>query len=147
MNNASVKTPTGHASYFPAPLQTFSKEEDRERLSAVALKAYLNVTARWRLSNPDSAALLGVSGSTWDRIKGGKRPVLNPDQLTRVSAAVGIYKGLHLLFADEMSDRWPALENSGPLFRQQTPIASMIKGGIPKMLEVRQYIDAVRGGI
>jgi hypothetical protein len=46
-----------------------------------------------------------------------------------------------------MSDRWPALENSGPLFRQQSPIAAMIKGGIPKMLEVRQYVDAVRGGI
>jgi hypothetical protein len=145
--NASQKKALGPANYFPAPLQTFSKENERERLSSVALKAYLNLTERWGLSNTDSAALLGVSGSTWDRIKGGKRPTLNQDQLTRISAAVGTYKGLHLLFADEMSDRWPSLENTGPLFRQQTPIVAMINGGIPKMLEVRQYIDAVRGGI
>lgn len=145
--NASQKKAPGPADYFPAPLQTFAKEDERERLSAVALKAYVNLTSKWSLANADSAALLGVSGSTWDRIKGGKRPTLNQDQLTRVSAVVGIYKGLHLLFADEMSDRWPGLENSGPLFRQQTPIAAMIHGGIPKMLDVRQYIDAVRGGI
>jgi hypothetical protein len=143
----SLTKTSGRADPSQAPLQTFSGEDDRERLSAVALKAYVALTARWGLSNPDSAALLGVSGSTWDRIKSGRRPVLNQDQLTRVSAAVGIYKGLHLLFADDMGDRWPALENSGPLFRQQSPIAAMIKGGIPTMLEVRQYIDAVRGGI
>ena len=145
--NASLKKAPGPANYFPAPLQTFSKEDDRERLSSVALKAYLNLAERWGLSNPESASLLGVSGSTWDRIKGGKRPTLNQDQLTRISAAVGIYKGLRLLFADDMSERWPSLENTGPLFRKQTPIAVMIHGGIPKMLEVRQYIDAVRGGI
>ncbi len=67
--------------------------------------------------------------------------------MTRVSATVGIYKGLKLLFADEMSDRWPKLPNSGPIFHRQSPIEAMIEGGIPVMLEVRRYIDAVRGGL
>jgi hypothetical protein len=72
---------------------------------------------------------------------------LSQDQLTRVSALIGIFKGLHLLFADDMADRWPRLSNKGPLFNRVTPIQAMIEGGIPRMIEVRRYIDAVRGGL
>jgi hypothetical protein len=60
---------------------------------------------------------------------------------------VGIYKGLHLLFADDMADRWPKLGNKGPLFARLSPVESMVKGGIPQMLEVRRLVDAVRGGL
>jgi uncharacterized protein (DUF2384 family) len=72
---------------------------------------------------------------------------LSQDQLTRVSALVGTFKALHLLFADAMADRWPHLPNKGPLFESRRPIDAMIEGGIPRMLEVRRYVDAVRGGI
>jgi uncharacterized protein (DUF2384 family) len=91
--------------------------------------------------------LLGVSASTLDRIKRGYRPTLSQDQLTRVSALTGVYKGLHLLFADETADEWTRRPNRGPLFERETPIAAMIEGGIPRMLEVRRYIDAARGGL
>ena len=74
-------------------------------------------------------------------------PDLEPDQLTRVSALVGVYKGLHLLFADETADEWARRPNCGPLFDRETPIQAMIEGGTPRMLEVRRYIDAVRGGL
>jgi hypothetical protein len=46
-----------------------------------------------------------------------------------------------------MADRWPRLENKGPLFARMSPIASMLKGGIPQMLDVRRYVDALRGGL
>jgi hypothetical protein len=131
-----------------SPPQTFAEEEDRERLSQVAIKAFKGVSDAWRLNNSEAAALLGVSESTWDRLKRGDRAsVLNQDQLTRASAVIGTYKGLRLLFADDMSDRWPKLSNRGPLFGGLSPVAAMIKGGIPMMLDVRRYVDAVRGGI
>ncbi len=130
-----------------SPRQTFADESDRARLSAVALTAYLALAARWSLANAEAAALLGVSGSSWDRIKRGHRPILGQDQLTRVSAIVGVYKGLHLLFADDTADRWPRLPNRGPLFGRRTPIEVMIEGGIPGMMDVRRSIDAVRGGL
>ena len=60
---------------------------------------------------------------------------------------VGVFKGLHLLFADSMADRWPRLANRGPVFERLTPIAAMIEGGIPRMLETRHYVDALRGGL
>lgn len=129
-------------------LQTFAGEADRARLTGAALKAFVRLSERWTLSNPDAAALLGISTSTWDRIKAGRWDgALSQDQLTRVSAIVGIFKGLHLLFADGMADRWPRLPNRGPVFERRSPIAAMIEGGIPRMLETRQYVDALRGGL
>ncbi|MEO7224105.1 MAG: antitoxin Xre-like helix-turn-helix domain-containing protein [Devosia sp.] len=128
--------------------QDFSAEADRVRLTKVALKAYRRLVEQWGLTGQQAAALLDVSTSTWERMKQeGKDKALSQDQLTRISALVGIYKGLHLLFADEMADRWAKLDNSGPLFARMSPIASMMKGGIPQMLEVRRYVDAIRGGL
>jgi hypothetical protein len=127
--------------------QTFADERDRARLSAVALKAFLALLRAWDLSNTEASSLLGVSASTLDRMKRGSHPTLSQDQLTRVSALVGVYKGLHLLFADETADEWARRPNNGPLFDRDTPIGAMIEGGIPRMLEVRRYVDAVRGGL
>ncbi|WP_234053692.1 MULTISPECIES: antitoxin Xre-like helix-turn-helix domain-containing protein [unclassified Xanthobacter] len=129
-------------------LQTFANEDDRRRLTGAAVKAVLRLVASWEASNAEGAALLGVSESTWDRMKAGKwEGVLSQDQLTRASALIGVFKGLHLLFADDMADRWPRLANRGPIFDHLTPVGAMIDGGIPRMLEVRQYIDALRGGL
>ena len=142
------EAPRDFAAGFPAGLQTFAQGEDRARLSGTAVKAYLRLAEQWGLTNPEAAALLGVSLSTWERMKRGDRSEpLSQDQLTRISALVGMFKGLHLLFADAMADQWPGLANQGPLFMGKRPIDALIDGGIPRMLEVRRYIDAVRGGL
>ena len=131
----------------PGELQTFARESDRARLSPVAIKAFLSLAKAWELSNAEAAALIGVSASTLDRIKRGYRPALSQDQLTRVSALVGVFKGLHLLFANSTADDWVRRPNRGPLFDHKTPVEAMIEGGIPQMLDVRRYVDAVRGGL
>jgi hypothetical protein len=139
--------PAGQAELNALGPQTFADERDRARLSEVALKAFLALMKAWELSNAEASPLLGVSASTLDRMKRGYRPTLSQDQLTRVSALVGVYKGLHLLFAGETADEWARRRNSGPLFERDTPIQAMIEGGIPRMLEIRRYVDAVRGGL
>ena len=132
----------------PMELQTFSNEAGRARLTGTALKAFRALAERWRLSNVEASDMLGVSGSTWDRVKRGAWDgTLSQDQLTRISALVGVFKGLQLLFADKMADEWPRLPNKGPVFSGKTPIEAMIEGGIPGMIEIRRYVDAVRGGI
>jgi hypothetical protein len=129
-------------------LQTFAAESDRARLTGPAVKAVLRAVDAWEGSNAEGAALLGVSESTWDRMKAGRwEGVLSQDQLTRASALIGLFKGLHLLFADGMADRWPKLPNRGPVFDRLTPVQAMIAGGIPRMLETRLYVDALRGGL
>ena len=128
--------------------QDFSRDADRVRLSKVALKAYRRLVEQWGLTGQQAAALLDVSLSTWERLKQDEKgKALSQDQMTRISALVGVFKGLHLLFADDMADRWPSLGNKAPLFAHMSPIESMIRGGIPQMLEVRRYVDAVRGGL
>jgi uncharacterized protein (DUF2384 family) len=128
-------------------LQTFASDKDRKRLTGAAVKAVVRLVDAWGGSNAEGAALFGVSHSTWDRIKAGTwQGTLSQDQLTRASAMIGVFKGLHLLFADSMADRWPRLPNRAPLFDSKSPIEAMIGGGIPHMIETRQYIDALRGG-
>jgi hypothetical protein len=144
MRNAEFKSRSPGMSGF---LQNFADESDRERLSAAALRAVKSLTEQWVLKGPEVAALLGVSPSTWDRMSAGRwDKSLSQDQLTRVSALVGVFKGLHLLFADEMADRWVRLPNRGPLFENRTPVEAMIEGGIPTMLDVRRHVDALRAG-
>ena len=145
---ANIADTSARPPLTPIDVQTFASADDRQRLSYVALKAFKSLAEQWSLSNAEAAALLGVSDSTWDRIKRNtwEQP-LSQDQLTRASAAIGVYKGLHLLFADQMADRWPKLPNRGPVFQRKTPVEAMIEGGIPLMLETRRYIDAVRGGV
>src|SRR5262245_41262455 len=132
----------------PRPWQTFALESDRTRLTPAALEASRNLATAWRATGDEMASLLGVSPSTWDRIKSDAwGQSLSQDQLTRASAMIGVFKALHLLFADAMADRWVRLRNSGPLFGNRTPIETMIDGGIPTMIEVRRYVDALRGGL
>ncbi|HEV7268408.1 MAG TPA: antitoxin Xre-like helix-turn-helix domain-containing protein [Falsiroseomonas sp.] len=137
---------------FPAPPAAppprFAGEEERARFTAVAVKALARIADAWNLTGHEAAALLGVSATTWDRMRAGTwRNTLSQDQLTRASALIGLYKGLHLLFADGMADRWPRLPNRNPLFAGLPPVAAMLEGGIPHMIETRRHVDAMRGGL
>lgn len=70
------------APLIPVEVQTFSGAEDRIRLTPVALKAFISLGKQWGLSGFEAAALLGVSESTWDRIKRRTwRQPLSQDQL------------------------------------------------------------------
>jgi hypothetical protein len=126
--------------------QDFSVEVDRNRLSEVALKAYCRLAEEWDLTERQAAGLLDVSMSTWERMhQAGKTVTLSQDQLTRISALLGIQKGLQLLFADAMADRWPLLPNNNALFAGASPAEAMIKGGIPLMLDVRRLVEGAEG--
>jgi predicted secreted protein len=139
---------TKYRKLVPVEPQNFADEDARARLTTAALTAYRSLVELWQLTGLEAAALLAVSPSTWDRLKrGGATHPLNQDQLTRISALVGILKGLRLLFADDLSQRWPKMPNKGRLFESQTPVACMIDGGIPRMIEVRRHVDALRGGL
>jgi len=132
----------------PFPVPTFAWERERERLTPTALVALRSLARAWRLTGPEAATLLGTSESTWDRIKAGSwRGVLSQDQMMRVSALVGTFKALHLLFADDMADRWVRLRNTGPLFGNLTPLEALAERGIPGMIEIREHLDALRGGL
>ncbi len=144
----TLAQPAPYRRLTPLEPQTFSTENDRVRLSVVAITAYRALGTSWKLTGAEAASLLAVSPSTWERMKKADwAGTLNQDQLTRISALIGILKGLRLLFADGLADEWPKLTNKGALFDGQTPVDAMIEGGIPRMLDVRRHVDALRGGL
>ena len=116
-------------------------------VQGVALKAFSRIAQAWSLTGPEAAALADMSPSTWKRAKKpGYTGDLTRDQLLRLSAIVGLYKSLELYFSDPIAREWVKLANTGPEFDGARPLDAMVAGGLPKILRVRGYVDALRGG-
>lgn len=131
-------------------LQTTDRmtDADHDEMLRVGMKAFRRICDFWNLKNKTAAALLDVEPRTWTRIKSGTwTGKLTQDQVLRLSALVGLYKGLHLCFGDQLADRWPTLANSGPPYMGRSPVEYMEQGGLPALLTTRGHIDAVRGGM
>lgn len=128
-------------------MQVADKTREPARINAVALKAYARVVDTWALSLKEAAGLADMSESTWKR---ARKPdfagELTRDQLLRLSAVIGIYKSLELYFSEPLARGWFKRANAGPLFGGSRPIDTAIEGGLPQILAVRTYLDALRGG-
>jgi hypothetical protein len=71
---------------------------------------------------------------------------LTKDQLLRLTAVIGIYKSLELYFSEPLARSWFTRLNAGPLFGGHRPVDAAIEGGLPQILVIRTYLDALRGG-
>jgi hypothetical protein len=124
-----------------------SARGERERLSGPALRAFFNIMAAWNVRDEDARALLGgVSNGPFYEMKRNPDRLLDSDRLTRISYLVGIFKGLRLLHSDPLASEWVHLPNRNPIFAGRTPLAYMMRGGVPAMQVVRRLIDARRAG-
>jgi hypothetical protein len=120
---------------------------ERERLSTPGLRAFFNIMARWKLRDEDARALLGgISNGPFYEMKRDPERVLDADRLMRISYVIGMYKALHILHADTLADEWVQLPNRNPIFTGQTPLAYVLRGGLPAMQTVRRLLDARRAG-
>lgn len=118
---------------------------DRE---GVALKAFSRIAEAWALTTREAAGLADMTESTWKRArKPGFAGGLSRDQMLRLSAIVGLFKALELYFDAPMARDWVRRPNLGPEFDGVRPVDAMIAGGLPKILRVRAYVDALRGGM
>lgn len=117
-------------------------------LQAVGLKAFGRIAVAWSLTAQEAASLLDLSVATWKR---AKKPEyageLTHDQMLRLSALVGLYKSLELYFSETLAAQWVKLPNQGPEFDGRRPLDAMVAGGLPKIIRVRTYVDALRGGM
>lgn len=115
---------------------------------AVGLKAFARIADAWSLTLREAAGLADMSESTWKRAKKpGFAGDLTHDQMLRLSALIGLYKSLELYFGEPISGEWVKLPNRGLEFDGARPVDAMIAGGLPKILRVRSYVDALRGGV
>lgn len=124
------------------------RERAAGEVKAVALKAFGTIVESWSLTGREAAQLADMSETTWKRAKKpGFAGDLTRDQILRLSALVGLYKALELYFDPPIARRWVKLPNRGPEFEGARPLDVMIQGGLPKILRVRSYVDALRGGM
>lgn len=134
--------------YEPSPLPDLAARSERERLSPSAIKAFLNIMAVWKVRDEDARALLGgISNGPFYEMKKKPERTLDTDALTRVSYLVGIFKALNILYSEKLADAWVLRPNSNRIFRGESPLDFMIKGGLPAMQTVRRLLDARRGGV
>jgi hypothetical protein len=125
----------------------------QEKLSPVAIRAFFRLASHWKLRDEDARGLIGgISNGYFYQLKRSAAKTadaktLDQDKLTRISLLVGIFKALNILYGTKLADAWVQLPNANPVFGGQTPLACMLKGGMPSMLRVRQLLDARRGGL
>jgi hypothetical protein len=135
--------------YEPSPLVDLNSRAERERLSASGLKAFFNIMERWKVRDEDARGLLGgvSNGPYYELKRAPAAKVLEADRLLRVSYLIGIFKALHILHSRALADQWVQMPNSNRLFAGDTPLAYMIRGGVPALQTVRRLLDARRGGV
>jgi len=139
--------------FEPSPLIDLSARGERTRLSASAIKAFFNTMARWKVRDEDARLLLGgvSNGPFYDMKKqhlGGEGDrVLDADKLQRISYLIGIFKALNILYSEALADAWVQRPNSNRIFGGSTPLAYMVRGGLPALQTVRRLLDARRGGL
>ncbi len=96
----------------------------------------------------DARTLLGgISNGRFYEIKKKPERTLDADTLTRISYVIGIFKALNILYSEKLADAWVRRANTNRIFGGETPLAYMMKGGLPAMQIVRRLVDARRGGV
>jgi len=136
---------TGHA--LSAAVDLTARQE-RERLSASALKAFFNLVNHWHIRDEDARVLLGgLSNGPYYAWKKQPDRLLDADVLTRISFLIGIFKALHILYGEKLADQWIGLANTNRIFGGKAPLHYMMRGGLPAMQTVRRLLDARRGGM
>jgi hypothetical protein len=127
------------------PIPDLADAAERERLSASAVKAYVNIARIWKLTEEQALGLLGaVNAPTYHAWQADpKGATLDQETMTRISLAIGIFHALHICFGEALADQWVTLKNRGKLFAgQASPLDYMIEGGQVAMKAVRRLLDS-----
>ncbi len=129
------------------PPSDLSNRDVAKRLTPAAVRAFLKIVSVWELRGEDARHLLGgISKDAYYGLKKGGSRILGQDRMTRISLFTGVFRALNMLYRKEFADRWIQLSNTNPMFSGETPLAYMIRGGVPAILRVKQLLDARRGG-
>jgi Antitoxin Xre/MbcA/ParS C-terminal toxin-binding domain/Antitoxin Xre-like helix-turn-helix domain len=156
MDKRHQHTPRPAAEIAPGPTLLGAARFDsrrRERLGGPGLRSFATIAERWGLSEAQRLSLLGFPGrSTYHqwlaKARGHQKLLLPVDTLLRISAVLGIHKGLRILFGREEDEcAWLTKPHDAPLFGGQPPLALVVNGTQDGLMLVRRYLDAWRGGV
>lgn len=131
---------------------SFHTSSERARLSGPGLRTFRNIADEWELTEAQRIATLGhPARSTYhgwmQRARDGVSITLPHDTLLRISAVLGIYKALRILFSDRaQAVVWLTNPHHGTVFAGASPLEFITEGALDGMMTVRRYLDGWRGG-
>lgn len=125
---------------------------NRRRLSAPGLRTFLKIADHWSLSEQQRLLMLGYPNrSTYVRwckqVQQEKQLTLNVDVLMRISAVLGIYRALRILYADELQAiEWLRTPHKAVVFGGLPPLDLVTAGTQDGLLTVLRFLDSACGG-
>jgi hypothetical protein len=126
---------------------------NRRRLSGPGLRAFVAIADLWGLTEEQRRLILGYPARStyqgWIKKARERRDItLSVDVLMRISAVLGIYKGLRILFADDDKGvEWLRRPHKARVFGGASPIELITSGTQDALLTVRRFLDAACGGL
>ena len=126
---------------------------NRRRLSGPGLRAFLAIADLWGLTEEQRQLILGYPARStyraWVKKARKHRDItLSGDVLMRISAILGIYKGLRILFADDDKGvEWLRRPHKARVFGGVPPIELITGRMQDALLIVRRFVDAACGGL
>lgn len=134
----------------PGPIDI--SPENRAQVSGPVFRTFLNIVRVWELDLAEARMLLGTPAATecqaWQDAARAEEPLtLEADVLLRISAVIGIYQSLRLLYgADDQGVGWLRGINRGKPFNGKAPMELMLSGFAPGLMDVRGYLLAQQHG-
>lgn len=126
---------------------------NRRRLSAPGLRTFLAIADLWNLDEQQRLLVLGMpSRSTYynwvKAVREHREITLDVDELTRISAILGIHQALGVLHGSEGAALdWLRTPHGAAPFGGHPPLNLMTSGTQDGLLAVRRFLDAARGGL
>jgi hypothetical protein len=119
--------------------------DNRRRLSAPGLRAFLRIAEQWHLSEDERARLLGMSDDDFTEQSRaamvGEKIELPVDLLLRISAILGTYGALRTIFQEsQRAASWIRAPNE--VFGGQSALDIMLSGELAGLMRVRRYLEA-----
>ncbi|WP_246248933.1 antitoxin Xre/MbcA/ParS toxin-binding domain-containing protein [Chelativorans alearense] len=149
--NAAISAGYGQGTTMLSPDRF--EPANRRMLSGPGMRTFLTIADLWGLNETQRRLVLGYpSKSTyqnWRKLAREHKDItLGVDTLTRISAVLGIYQALLVLYTDE-AEGWDWLKrpNADRTFGGQRPLDIVTGGTIDGLMTVRRFLDAARGGI
>ena len=115
---------------------------DDHYVAKVTTGAYKRLCDKWKLNDKMAARLALLDVQAWNLIKFGRWVgTLKEDQIVRIGLLFQLYENLHIVFDEQLANRWVTMANKGPLCKGSSPIDVMLKEGIPAMVAFRNYMS------
>lgn len=125
---------------------------NRRRLSAPGLRTFLKIADQWNLSEQQRLLILGYPSRSkylgWcKQVQQEKQLTLNVDVLMRISATLGIYRALRVLYTDEPhAVEWLQTPHKAIVFGGRPPLDLLTCGTQDGLLTVRRFLDSACRG-